>query len=277
MRVTVPGSSANLGPGFDALGMAVTVYALVGLGGEPPEGTRWADEHHPATKAFRLGGGTGRLWAGGRIPMGRGLGYSGAVRIGGLVAAHVQRAGPAVLDDRATRWAILERATELEGHADNAAASLLGGVVATAGGRVVRVPLAVEPAVVVWVPPSTTGTDASRGGLAQHVPLADAAFNVGRAALMIAALAAGEIDALRVATEDRLHQAQRFQAARPSAEALAAMLDAGAWAAWLSGSGPTVAGWCDPADAERIASSLPTGGSPSVLAIDTRGAVIDTD
>lgn len=279
IEIAVPASSANLGPGFDALGMALTLHtrvgvttAPVGVAPEPPAGARWADEHHPATIAFHRAGGTGRVWTAGGIPMGRGLGYSGAVRVGAAAAAIVQRDGEAALGTPRARQEILGLTAALEGHPDNVAASLLGGVVVAAGDHALRVPLAVVPAVVVWVPPFTTATDSSRRALPDTVSLADAAFNVGRAALLVAALASGDVDALRVASEDRLHQSHRLATIPASAEALDALVAAGAWGAWLSGAGPSVAGWCDPADADRIAAALPTEGSASVVAIDPGGA-----
>ena len=170
---------------------------------------------------------------------------------------------------------ILELAIELEGHADNVAASLYGGVVATAAGRVVSVPLALEPAVLAWVPSFETATDRSRRGLDSSVSFHDAAFNVGRAALLVAALAAGDVAVLRVATEDRLHQDRRFAAAVPARGALADGLEAGAWCGWLSGSGPAVCLLCDPADASTIAEALPAEGHTKVLRIARDGAGVE--
>ncbi len=280
MIIRVPASSANLGPGFDALGMALTLYAEVGIG-EPPTGSgaggaaQVVEPTHPASVAFRLHGGEGPLWVRSPIPMGRGMGFSGAVRIGGLVAAHAQRHGGDAARLEAALPELLERATGLEHHADNVAASLLGGVVAPAGGRAVRVPLRLDPAMVMWVPSFTTSTDHSRHALPGAVPMADAVFNVGRTALLVAALAAGDVDVLREATRDRLHQDVRLAAAEPSREALEAALAAGAWAAWLSGSGPTVAAMCAVDDAERLAAALPATGHTKLLRIDHGGAVID--
>jgi homoserine kinase len=270
--VRVPASSANLGPGFDALGMALSLHLEVGLAGAGP-GRRPAEATHPAVVAFRSMGGTGSIWVDSPIPMGRGLGFSGAARIGGLMAALGQRCGPALR--RADVAAdVLALATRLEGHADNVAASLHGGVVATADGRAVRVPLAVEPAVVVWVPSSSTSTELSRTTLGPTVSFADAVFNIGRTALLVAALAAGDVAALRIATEDRLHQDLRFERAAPSRHALAAALAAGAWCGWLSGSGPAIATLCDPADVAAVSAALPTGASIKRLAVDHDGAVI---
>ncbi len=285
--VRVPASTANLGPAFDALGMALSLYAEIVVvdddgddqggddegSGRPPgvtERAHLAGETHPADVAFRAAGGRGRLWVHSPIPMGRGLGYSGAVRVGGLVAAVVQTHGPEALPEM--DGVVLGLAAELEGHADNAAASLRGGVVAVAGGRTVSVPLALEPAVVVWIPPTTTSTNRSRSMLASTVSFHDAVFNVGRTALLVAALAAGDTEALARATEDRLHQDLRFAGVPQSRAALAAGLEAGAWCGWLSGSGPSVALLTDPQAADDVAAALPAGGTARRLEIDTQGA-----
>jgi homoserine kinase len=270
----VPASTANLGPGFDALGMALTLYAEVGAAEELPKRARLAGETHPAAIAFRRGGGRGPLWVRSPIPAGRGLGFSGAMRVGGLVAAWAQRNGGDAEALRAARSALLPPAIELEGHADNVAASLLGGVVATAAGHAVAVPLALEPAVVTWVPSFTTSTAKSRAALPTKVSFADAVFNVGRTALLVAALAAGDVEALAAATADRLHQDVRLVSTPASHEALAAGLAAGAWCGWLSGSGPTVALLCASEDGAGLAAALPTEGRTKVLAVDHGGATL---
>ena len=146
---------------------------------------------------------------------------------------------------------------------------------ASAGGHAVRVPLPFDPAVVVWVPSSTTSTDQSRAALCLSVPFADAVFNVGRTALLVAALAAGDIHALRTATEDRLHQDQRFAFSPSSRTALEAALEAGAWCGWLSGSGPTIAALCAPEQAEILAAALPADGHAKILSIALDGASIE--
>jgi homoserine kinase len=277
----VPASTANLGPGFDALGMALSLYAEVGVTDSAEDGSPEAPhqraqlvgDRHPADVAFRRGGGRGAVWVRSPIPVGRGLGFSGAMRVGGLVAAWAQTAGSSG-DLASDRESLLGPATELEGHGDNVAASLYGGVVATAAGRAVSVPLAVEPAVVAWVPSFTTATERSRTALPSEVPFDDAVFNVGRTALLVAALAAGDVAALRAATEDRLHQDRRLAAAAPARAALAAGLESGAWCGWLSGSGPTVALLCAPDDAGTLVAALPADGHVKVLAIDRDGATL---
>jgi homoserine kinase len=211
------------------------------------------------------------------IPVGRGLGFSGAVRIAGIVAAHAQQYGSDHDALAARSPEILALATELEGHADNVAASLFGGIVATADGRAVQIPLAFDPAVVVWIPSFTTSTDESRTKMGAAVSLDDAVFNIGRVALLVAALAAGDTDALRVGTEDRLHQDRRLVSVAPSRLALQAALDAGAWCSWLSGSGPTVAAMCAFDEAIDLAAKMPDDGHTKVLRIDHGGAVIESD
>ena len=156
----------------------------------PRPGHRPADRHHPAAVAFARLGGVGTPWVRSPIPMGRGLGYSGAVRVGGAVAARRPAARHRVARVAGTVDEVLAVAADLEGHADNAAASLLGGVVATAGGRAIRVPLGFDPAVVVWIPAVTTSTDHSRNQMpamvsarrrrAQHRPRGDARVGPGR-------------------------------------------------------------------------------------------------
>lgn len=282
IHVRVPASSANLGPAFDGLAIALTLAADVGVVAED-DGPRWpprahvVDETHPADIAFRRGGGHGRLWVRSPIPMGRGLGYSGAMRVGGLVAAVVQRHGPAALagergHDRAAVLAeLLEVTAGLEGHADNVAASIHGGIVATASGVAVRVPTELAPTVLAWVPAVTTSTAKSRSTLPSTVSFTDAVFNVTHTALMVAALAAADTGALRHAAQDRLHQDRRLAAVAPARAALAAGLAAGAWCGWLSGSGPTIALMCDPELADDVVAALPPDGDVKRLGLDRDG------
>jgi homoserine kinase len=277
MIVRVPASSANLGPGFDALGMALGLYAEVAVcaADEVAGSAHVVEATHPAAIAFRRAGGEGALSVRSPIPSGRGLGFSGAVRVGAIVAAYLQRTDDDIERVWAQRPDMLRIAAELEGHPDNVAASLYGGVVAVAGDQVVSVPLHLDPAVVVWIPSFTTSTDQSRGVLAAEVPLGDAVFNIGRTALLVAALAAGDIDALAEATRDRLHQPRRLANAEPSRQAIESALAAGAWCAWLSGSGPTVAAMCAVDDAEALVEQMPADGHCKVLRIDHSGVAVE--
>jgi homoserine kinase len=274
--VVVPASSANLGPGLDVLGLALGLHATAGVGDAPP-GARHADRHHPARRAFDASGGVGDLWVRAPIPMGRGLGYSGAVRVAGAVAALAsadQRLSgrlPAAVAARVVR-----ATSALEGHVDNVAASVHGGVVVAVGDHVVKVPLVMDAVVVVWVPEgTTTSTDRSRAAMTETVSRADAVFNVGRVAMLVAALASGDTASLRTATEDRLHQPSRLAAEPASARALALGRELGAWCGWLSGSGPSVAFLCDASTASAVAAGLPPDGHTKVLQIDGQGTRID--
>jgi homoserine kinase len=272
--IRVPASSANLGPGFDAVGMALTLHMTVATGDDGHD-LPVVDDRHPAAVAYRHFGGTGALRVRSPIPAGRGLGFSGAARVGGAVAALVTRGADVDLA------AVVEATAAMEGHADNVAASAYGGVAVSAAGRTVRVPLAIDPAVIAWVPSATTtSTDESRARLGRQVPFDDAVFSVGRAALLVAALAAGDVAALRAGTEDRLHQPVRIPPGSVGAGVIETALAAGAWAAWLSGSGPTVAAACPLDRCDDVVAAMPAddGAGPvsvKVLRIDHQGVAVE--
>ena len=274
--VRVPASSANLGPGFDALGMALSVHLEMGpvINGDVPSGAKLIDEYHPGHIAFRSYGGVGDIWVRSKIPMGRGLGFSGAARVAGVVTAHAQKHGLSNEALLRARKDLLHASTQLEGHPDNVAASLVGGVTASASGEVVRLPLALDPAILAWVPETRTNTEKSRTAIASTLSLGDAVLNIGHTALLLGALATGDIEVLRIATQDRIHQDIRLANAPGSKAALDAALTTNAWCAWLSGSGPTVAVMCAKSDAKQIASQLPQSGDVLELTIDQHGAVI---
>ena len=148
------------------------------------------------------------------------------------------------------------------------------GVTASASGEVVRLPLGVDPAIVVWVPETQTSTEKSRTTIPSQVALADVVYNIGHTALVMGSLASGDTTVMRAAFTDRLHQDVRLAAAPTSKAALEAALSTSAWAAWLSGSGPTVALMCERAQAASIARQLPSDGVTHVLEIDVAGAVL---
>ncbi len=271
IAVRVPASSANIGPGFDVLGMALDLNIEAGYGNAPAESNE-ADENHPLTVAYRHCGGTKDLWVRSQMPMGKGLGFSGAARVAGCILAHAEKNGAEPEKLEQAKSEIMRVASELEGHPDNASASLFGGFVASVDGFAVRIPTPLDPAIIVWVPEQQTSTRESRTKLPASVKFEDAVFNIGHTALLVAALAAGDIAALSIATRDRLHQDLRFVKSPNSKLVLQAAVEAGAWCAWLSGSGPTIAAMCDPADAQNIADKFPDQGSTMVLRIAAQGA-----
>lgn len=257
VTVEVPASSANLGPGFDALGVALGLYDTItvttiesGLelevtgegAGQVPE-----DASHLVAKAVEAGlraGGVGvpgvRISCHNAIPHSRGLGSSASAAVGGLVAAN------GLMEDVLTTEHLVQLSSEFEGHPDNAAASVLGGVViswtertaTTVAYRAVR--MDVDPSIVatVLVPSETSSTAQTRGLLPETVPHEDAAFNASRAALMSVALASRP-EFLMAATEDRLHQSYRAPALAATTEWITRLRDRGL-AATVSGAGPTV-------------------------------------
>lgn len=240
MIVTAPASSANLGPGFDCLGLALDLPFELTADTPGADGWLALEPTHPAAVAFAEAGGTPAraLWWRSPIPPGRGMGFSGAARVAGAyLAGRLDE-----LDHEVARDGARLVATRLEGHPDNAAASALGGMTVAAADEAVRVPVPDDLSLLLWWPERSTSTDASRRVLAEQVPLDVAADSIGRAALWVAAMAVGRTDVLRVACEDRLHQPGRLSLRPDSTGAMEAMLaEPRVLAAWLSGSGPTVA------------------------------------
>jgi homoserine kinase len=255
-RVRVPATCANLGPGFDAMGLALAWYddlsavrggsgltihvSGVGAGDVP------RDERHLVVRAMdatfaELGEERGglALRCENTIPHGRGLGSSAAAVVAGvLLARALVRDGADRLDDRAA----LGLAARLEGHPDNAAAAQLGGFTIAwqepYGVRAVRLEPAASLQAVVLLPESVLATETARGHLPSTVPHVDAVHAAARAALLVHAMTA-EPDLLLAATEDRLHQAYR-EPAMPQTLALVARLRAAGLAAVVSGAGPSV-------------------------------------
>lgn len=270
ISVSAPGSSANLGAGFDVLGLAVDLRAEAGLG-DAPDGAQVIDDHHPSTVAYKQLGGREQLWSRSKIPMGRGLGFSGAARAAGAMLALVEREGSgAVATDLAARKEAFRVVAELEGHPDNAAASVYGGLVAASHDHVAQIPMGQDWVVLVWIPENTTSTDKSRTQLEPVVRRVDAVANLAAIAHFVAGVSSGDEELVRAGVGDRLHQPQRLEGVPASAEALTVMLEAGAIGAWLSGSGPTVAGFFRRGATEAAESSL-SGGQVRVVNVDHTG------
>lgn len=289
MQIRVPATSANLGPGFDALGLALALYDVVALritdsglfvdvAGEGADRVR-RDKRNLVVRAVRatfehLGGQPRGLEivCANRIPHSRGLGSSAAAIVAGVCAARAVVLG-GLPDEQA-----LAIATSLEGHPDNVAACLYGGATAAwveeAGTRAVR--LAVHPSVhpVAFIPAS--GRQSTRGAralLPAQVPHEDAVRTAGRAALLVHALAAAP-ELLLPATLDALHQPYRLETQPRGAALLAKLRDAGV-AATLSGSGPSLLVLATGPEQAAMAQGLaPRGWTARPLAVDTGGAIV---
>ena len=264
MRVTVAASSANIGPGFDCLAVALDLPFHLDVG-EPQQGATQLDGNHPATASFANAGGEGPLFAETLIPPGKGLGFSGAARVAGLAAASLQKSGS--ID----YGYLLARSGQLEGHSDNVAASIYGSVTATNQESVVRVKCPVQLDVVVWIPAGKTSTDSSRKHLPTSVAFETATRALARSSVLVAAIASNDLTAMRANCIDELHQPTRLASAPESAIAIQAALDNGACAAWLSGSGPTVAAFVEKGQAETIKRSLPGSGHSKILKVAPYG------
>ena len=164
---------------------------------------------------------------------------------------------------------------DIEGHGDNAAPAAYGGIYVIAGTHRHRIDRPFPGRLLFWVPDVETLTDDSRACLPEMVSRADAVFNLGRIGLLIAALYEQRIDLLATATEDRLHQPERLVACEPAGQAYRLAIEAGAAAAWLSGSGPTIAVVAEPERIGAISDALCATGKVLELPIDTIGAIED--
>ena len=258
MRVRVPATTANLGPGFDALGLALDLHEEVTL--------RRIADRDAAPQISVTGLNAGRLrpdsnllaYRGAvalyerlgrslpalalelrtRIPRSGGLGGSAAAIVGGIAAANALEGAPLAQSD------LLEVASAVEGHPDNVSAAIYGGLVITVHGRDGLIAKRLEPppdlSAVLVVPRQSISTKAARGVLPVQLSMADAVFNLSRTALLVAALQTRDWELLRDAMDDRLHQPARgriFPALGPTIDAA---LAAGAHGAALSGSGAAI-------------------------------------
>lgn len=294
VRVRVPATSANLGPGFDTLGIALAygdeivvseraepgvLVRVTGVG----EGEVATDEtnlvarsiaHVFARTGFPMPG--IEIDATNQIPHGRGMGSSGSAIVAGVMAA------VGLLADRRefSEDELLGFATELEGHPDNVAPALFGGLTiawtSTTGPRSKRLTVHRGVSPLVLVPPFTMSTELARSLQPAHVPHEDAVFNVSRSALLVAALTQSP-ELLFEATEDRLHQNYRGEAMPRTRDMVAALRGAG-YAAVVSGAGPSILVLCE-SPAERMAAAETAARHDSewralMLAVDLMGATV---
>ena len=293
--IRVPATTANLGSGFDCLGLALGLYNTIqvaraqalelivegeGAANLPRHaGNRVAQAMQRACEAIGKPVPPLRLRMRNAIPLARGLGSSAAAAVGGILAANHWYGDPLSPAD------LLRLATDLEGHPDNVAPALLGGlcVVIVDEGRPLAVKIEWPPALrcIVFVPDAPLSTTKARAVLPATLTRADAVFNVGRAALWVAALTQTRYELLRLATQDRLHQPYRSKLIAGFDEVVAAALQAGARGAFLSGAGSSIAAVADRAHAQiagamrRAAQSAGLPGTVLVLDGERSGARID--
>ena len=260
VRVKAPATTANMGPGYDCLGMALDVWNTIEI--------EVLDSGEPVVEVTGEGAGelgTGRdnlvyrsmeflfqdaeqempmvrIRCDNAIPLARGMGSSAAAIAGGLVAAN------AICSQDYTPNDLLEMAATIEGHPDNVAAAVLGGMQLVIsdkteeGSRLYTVPINVPPELhaVVFVPQVRIATEDARAVLPEKVTVADAVHNMGRIGLLVASMATNHPEYLAIATQDLLHQPYR-QPLFPAMKVIfKAALDAGALGVFLSGSGSTV-------------------------------------
>ncbi len=253
LTVSAPATSANLGPGFDCLGLALDLGNAVVINRRPGPltvrvtgegaGELPTDETNLVCRALRLGLPTLdglAVECRNRIPLGRGLGSSAATVCAGLVAANALGG---------LRWSpddLLERATQLEGHADNAAACLTGGMVAAGPGPQAR-PVSIPEGLgfIVVIPETRISTDAARSAMPASVPLSDAATTLGHAVGLLMALTEERIEDLADHLQhDALHEPYRAPLV-PGFDTLRGLVDGDrCLGATISGSGPSVLLWC---------------------------------
>jgi homoserine kinase len=303
VRVRVPATSANLGPGFDALGLALDLFEEVHLRRLGPAETGRSSRPRIAVRGLAAGrlptDETLLAYQGAvavyrrlhrpvpalaldlesRIPRSGGLGGSAAAVVGGAVAANALEDYPLSPED------LLEIATALEGHPDNAAAALFGGLVVSVQGRDGVIAKRIAPPAglfaVLVMPHQAISTKHVRGGvLPRDIPLADAVFNLGRTALLVAAFLTADWSLLREAMDDRLHQPARgrlYPALHPT---ISAALEAGAHGAALSGSGSAMIALATARETEiaeamrRAAEAHGFPGTTAVVALAAEGATV---
>src|SRR5262245_37464878 len=266
ITVEVPASSANLGAGFDCIGLALAITKRIELevrvwsrgeieltveGEGRNELTEDRDNRfvrglEAALRAARgdLPEGLGwRIAMENRIPLARGLGSSAAATVGGVLA------GNALAGEKLAMAELLALASEVEGHPDNAAAALLGGfVVAAPGGdgiEAIRFDAPRDLRAVLFVPELRLSTDEMRRALPKNVPLADAVANLGAVAIGVAGLSTGRYELLGRLTVDRLHEPYRAKVYAPLPRLVEAAREAGALGACLSGAGSTILAFVD--------------------------------
>lgn len=261
VKVCVPGTTANCGPGFDAVGIACTVYndlelilteqgsLLIEIEGEG-KGIIPTDEKNIVLQVIKnVLKKVGKEYQGihikmyNRIPLSRGLGSSAAAIVSGIVAAN------AATGNLLSKAEMLDMATAIEGHPDNVAPAIFGGITISVmeenQARYLRFIPPGKLNMVVAIPEFNLSTHSARQVLPQTVPFKDAVFNISRTALVIGALCQGEFQHLRYALEDKIHQPYRQHLIPGMQQVFAAALEQGALGAAISGAGPCLIAFAD--------------------------------
>jgi homoserine kinase len=294
--VRVPATTANLGAGFDCLGLALELYNSIlvepaqaleihitgeGAGTLPLDGNnRIVKAMQRACAALRRPVPSVRLHMQNSIPLARGLGSSASVNVAGLMIANH------IYGTRLSPSDLLYLANQLEGHPDNVAPALLGGMVVAAVDEgkphAVKIPWPEVLRCVIYAPDASLSTAKARAVLPPTVSRADAIFNAGRAALWVAALTQGRYDLLRLATQDHLHQPYRKALIAGFDSILSSALTAGAYGAFLSGAGSSLAAIAD-GSAEAVAAAMQSAaktaghrGRVFILAANRDGAMLES-
>ncbi len=283
LLVRVPATTANLGPGFDSLGLALGWFNAAEVRVDVEQGHEIEGEGADSLprgpgNLFRRSLVTVAEWAGmelpsvsvrqeNAIPLASGLGSSSATIIGACVAANI------LLDRPFTDDELFVIAAEIEGHPDNVAPALFGGLTVCyeSGERpsCLRISPVDPPRAVIAIPDHQVETEMARRVLPDSVPRKDAVYNVGHAAAVVAAFASGEYAALAAAMDDRLHQPYRAHLVPGMEAALAAAKSAGALGSALSGSGPTIVAFAAERE-EAVAAAMKGALSDAGVAAVTR-------
>jgi homoserine kinase len=270
LRVRVPATSANLGPGFDAFGVALPLLAefmvrparewAVSVEGNGTSDVPTGEDNlfvvaaRAAAKSLGHNLGPQHVTQRSAIPGGKGLGSSAAAIVGGVLAAN------ALAGEPLGRRALLRIATEVEGHADNVAAALYGAftiALPSADGPVAaRFSFPSSWRVCLFVPTSALSTETSRAVLPKDVPRTDAVFNLAHASALLAAILKSDGALLSLAMHDRLHESARLQLVPALEEIIAAAREAGAFGAALSGAGPSVIAFAPTRLAPRVTAAM---------------------
>ncbi|HCR43101.1 MAG TPA: homoserine kinase [Ruminococcaceae bacterium] len=294
VHIKVPATSANLGSGFDSLGIALTLYNEVWM--EESDTLEISskdnvkvptDESNLIFSAAKcLYEKCGRTLKGlkivqlNNIPMARGLGSSSACIVAGILGANRFLGRPL------TRHDLINLAAEIEGHPDNTTPAIEGGLAASAienkSVYSVSVPVSDKIRFALFIPPFELKTEKARSVLPQQYPRADAVYNLSRSALMVASLFSGRLENLRVAVQDKIHQPYRSGLIKNLDDVFRISYEMGSLGTYISGAGPTVVSLIKAEDAGlfskyapgRLKSKGANGWRIEILSTDSQGAAI---